>query len=204
MNKRVKKVTKQTDNRFLNLYLLDSETRDGQKITYELASRAKDINGLKLSGEEKASDKIANAVMICAVTGDKLVLEKQFRYPLDDYIYELPAGLIEKGEKTEDAGVREFYEETGMKLMLIKSFGSSRPFFSSAGMTDESISLVYGFASGTPTSEHEESTEDIEVILADRWECQRILKEENVSTMCALVMMNFIHNVRDPFGFLVD
>lgn len=203
--KRVKKITKETDNKFLNLYTLDSETRNGNIIKYEVASRARTADKLKLSREGKPSDATADAVMIYAVLGDKIVLEKQFRYPVDDYVYELPAGLIEEGEKAEEAGVREFYEETGMKLMLLKSTSgaSSRPFFSSSGMTDESISLVYGFASGTPTSEHEESTEDIKVILADRWECRRILKEENVSTMCALVMMNFINDTGDPFGFIV-
>ena len=201
--KRVKKISKQTDNRFLNLYTLDSETRSGDIIRYEVASRARTADSLKMSREGKPSDQRADAVMICAVSGDRLVLERQFRYPLDDYIYELPAGLIEKGETAEEAGVREFYEETGMKLMLLKSRDSSRPFFSSAGMTDESISLVFGFGSGTPTSEHEEQTEDIRVILVDRWECRRILKEENVSTMAALVMMNFIYNVNDPLGFVV-
>ena len=196
---RVKNIRKQTGNRFLNIYELESMKRDGNTIPYYLASRADNIQDLKLLKQEKPAD----AVMICAVAGDKLVLEKQYRFTIDDYIYELPAGLIEKGETLEGAAKREFFEETGMKFTPIHGHHSSRPYYSSIGMTDESIATVYGYGSGIPTSEHEEATEDITVVLADRRECVRILKEENVATMAAFLMMNFINSPVNPFQFLV-
>ena len=41
------------------------------------------------------------------------------------------------------------------------------------------------------------------MVLADRTEIRRILREENVSLMCAYMMMHFLHaDVSDPFGFL--
>lgn len=196
---RVKNIKKQTENRFLNIYELESQRRDGSTIPYYLASRADSIGDLKLHKKEKPAD----AVMICAVSGDKLVLEKQYRFTIDDYIYELPAGLIEKGESLESAAKREFFEETGMTFTPIHGHHSSRPYYSSIGLTDESISTVYGYGSGIPTSEHEEATEDIIVVLADRRECIRILKEENVATISAFIMMNFINSPVNPFQFLV-
>lgn len=39
---------------------------------------------------------------------------RQYRYPLDDYLYELPAGLIDEGEGPSEAAIREMKEETGM------------------------------------------------------------------------------------------
>ena len=39
-------------------------------------------------------------------------------------------------------------------------------------------------------------------ILADRAECRRILKEENVAVMCAYMMMHFIASGGDPLDFL--
>ena len=92
--KRVTEIKKQTDNRFLNMYELTSVHRDGSTSPYFMASRNSDPETLKLRCEEKPAD----AVMIVALKDGKMVLEKQYRYPLDDYIYEFPAGLCEKGE----------------------------------------------------------------------------------------------------------
>ena len=196
---RVKNIIKQTDNRFLNIYELESMRRDGTTIPYYLASRSEVIEDLKLRKKEKPAD----AVMICAVSGDCLVMEKQYRFTIDDYIYELPAGLIEKDETLESAAKREFYEETGMTFTPVHGHHSSRPYYSSIGLTDESISTVFGYAAGIPTSEHQEATEDIIVVLADRRECVRILKEEHVTSIAAFLMMNFINSPVNPFQFLV-
>ena len=53
-------------------------------------------------------------------------------------------------------------------------------------MTDESCATVFGYCSGEATNVHQEESEDIQVVLADREECRRILKEEHVAIMCAL------------------
>ena len=196
---RVKNIIKLTKNRFLNIYELESMRRDGNTIPYYLASRSDTIEDLKLHKKEKPAD----AVMICAVTGDRLVMEKQYRFAIDDYIYELPAGLIEKGETLETAAKREFFEETGMSFTPVHGHHSSRPYYSSIGLTDESVSTVFGYASGVPTSENEEETEDIIVVMADRRECIRILREEHVTAMAAFIMMNFINSPVNPFQFLV-
>ena len=39
-------------------------------------------------------------------------------------------------------------------------------------------------------------------MLADREECKRILKEENVAIMCAYMLMHFVASEGDPFYFL--
>lgn len=54
------------------------------------------------------------AVTIIALTDDnQLVLERQFRYPLQRELIELPAGKMEPGEDPLEAGKRELKEETG-------------------------------------------------------------------------------------------
>ena len=40
-----------------------------------------------------------------------LIMVRQFRYPLNDYIYELPAGLIDPGESIKETAIREMKEE---------------------------------------------------------------------------------------------
>ncbi len=200
---RVKNITKQTNNRFLNLYEFQAERRNGKVAPYFVASRVSNMNDLKAVSHNQHSD----GVIIYAVYGeqkDKIVLIRQFRYPINDYIYEFPAGLVEDDEDMFEAGIREIYEETGLFFTPKKVDSTySKPFFTTVGMTDESCGTVYGYCSGTPSNTHQEDSEDIQIILADREECKRILKEENVAIMCAYMLMHFIHNTNDdPLSFL--
>ncbi len=52
-------------------------------------------------------------VVILAVREDKILLVKQFRYPLREVMFELPAGKLEAGEDPFEAAKRELEEETG-------------------------------------------------------------------------------------------
>ena len=132
------------------------------------------------------------------------MLIRQYRYPLGGYCYEFPAGLVEQGEDMLSAGVREMYEETGLTFTPVDAGSYSRPFFTTIGMTDESCGTVYGYCSGQPSNTHQEDSEDIQVVLADRAECRRILKEENVAIMCAYMLMHFIATEGDPLKFLTE
>ena len=102
----------------------------------------------------------------------------------------------------EQAAIRELYEETGLTLHPIPGGSFSRPFFTTVGMTDESCGTVFGRCEGIPTNRNQEITEEIQVVLADKAECRRILKEEQVSIMCAYMLMHFIASEGDPFQFL--
>lgn len=189
---RVLSAQKLTDSRFLNLYEMQVEQRGGKQSIYHVASRAKDATKLKaISGENKP-----DAVAICAFVGaeapEKLVLIRQYRFPVGGYIYELPAGLVENGESVLTTAIREMFEETGMEFIPNGDANVNRPFFSSPGMTDESISLVMGRCTGTPTNENQEDSEDIQVVLADKAECLRILSEEAVDVRVAYMIMLFL------------
>ncbi|WP_167956359.1 NUDIX hydrolase [Anaerosporobacter faecicola] len=199
---KVNHIKMQTSNRFLNLYELEAEHRDGRISPYFLASRSEKIEDLKISTGKNSPDGVA----IYGLYGekkDKVALVKQFRYPINDYIYEFPAGLVEPGEDVQQAAVREMYEETGLTLTPVPcSQEYQKAYFTTIGMTDESCATVYGYLSGEPTNRHQEAAEDIQVILADREECKRILKEENVAIICAYMLMHFIHDTEEPFAFL--
>ena len=197
----IKSIQQKTHNRYLNYYELEAVHRDGSVSPYYMASRAKDANHLKAVTRENKPD----GVILYGVYGeakDRVVLIRQYRYPLRDYVYEFPAGLVEEGEEMAAAGIREMYEETGLTFTPVDAGSYSRPFFTTIGMTDESCGTVFGYCNGEPTSVHEEASEEIQVILADRAEARRILREENVAIMCAYMLMHFIASEGDPLAFV--
>lgn len=196
---KIRKIIKQTSNRFLNLYELDRENKVGTPGKYYMASRAESEEDLKMIKRENHPD----GVIIYSVCDGKVVLIRQYRYPLDGYVYEFPAGLVDAGESMEEAAVRELWEETGLKLNPIPASEMyTRPYFMSVGMSDESCGTVYGYAEGEITRRHQEDNEEIEVVLADKEEVRRILKEENMAIVCSYMLMHYLES-DDPFDFIL-
>ena len=201
--KKYTNIHKLSDNKFLNLFKLDAMTDSGRPFDYFFVSRRKAENIKLLTG-----DSAAEGVVIYPILRDdpeKIVMIRQYRYPLGDYLYELPAGLIDAGETPEIAAVREMKEETGLTFEVYADGNAAyrRPFFMGAGFTDESCNAVFGYASGTISRDDQEDTESIQVILVDREEAGRILREEKVSIRAAYLLMNFLHADKNaPFAFL--
>ncbi|MDO4648035.1 MAG: NUDIX hydrolase [Eubacteriales bacterium] len=198
---RIESVKKQTDNRFLNMYQVKATSVHNTPVNYFVASRAEDIDHLKLVTKENHPDGVA-IYSLYGEKKDRVVLIRQYRYPIGDYIYEFPAGLVEKGEDYHNSAVREMKEETGLTFhpMTVDEI-YEKPFFTTVGMTDESCATVYGVSEGEISKAGQEDSEEIEVVLADREEVKRILREENVALLCAYQLMHFLKN-DDPFAFL--
>ena len=199
--KKISEVSRLTDNPHQNLYHLKGTNRVGKPLNYYIASRVKNMERLKLKTKRNDPD----GIIVYSLYGekrDRVVLVRQYRYSIDDYIYEFPAGLVEEGEGYREAGIRELKEETGLSLELIDADPMfEKPGFMSVGMTDESCATIYGYASGTPSKKGQEDSEEIEIVLADREEVKRILKEEHVAIMCAYMLMHFLQD-KEPFDFL--
>lgn len=196
-------VRKLTDNPFLNLYEMDALTNTGRKFHYYFASRNKEKDLPLLTGKVPS-----NGIVIYPIwkrEPDKLVMIRQYRYPLDAWIYELPAGLIDEGESPKEAAVREMKEETGLDFIPYENGAVEfqKPFFLGAGMTDETSTSVFGYADGELSDRFREDTESIEVLLADRKEALRILREERLSLRAGFLLMEFVKmSKEDPFAFL--
>lgn len=197
----IKGIKQLNENPFLNMYELQTVNKVGREGRYFVASRAKTPAELKLNTRKNLPD----GVIIYSLYGekkDRVVLIRQYRYALDGYIYEFPAGLVDDGEDYTTAAVREMKEETGLVFSPVEAAKEyQKPFFTTIGMTDESCATVYGYASGNISQKYLEEGEEIEVVLADREEVRRILQEENVAIMCAYQLMHFLKE-EEPFDFL--
>lgn len=201
--KKIESIQKLTENQHLNLYHLDARNRKGEPFDYYFASRNPQEK-LKLTTKGMEPE----GVVIYALTDEaepRLVLVKEYRYPLDEEIYALPAGLVDAGETPGMAAAREMKEETGFTFREYKGGDACfrRPFFMGPGFTDETCCAVYGTAMPGDGAPECEETEDIQVILADKNMVRRILSTEKVSLRGAYLMIQFLHmDAAEPFSFL--
>ena len=101
----------------------------------------------------------AAAILVPMPDPHHVVLVRQYRYPVDRELWELPAGSVDPGETPEQAAVRECHEEIGLvpehvvrlgsmfptpgycdeEMIFFKLTGLSRPALAAAGDPDEAI-----------------------------------------------------------------
>lgn len=127
---------------------------------------------------------VADAVVIIPVHIDKegvrrLVLLREFRIPVGDYEIGFPAGLYNHNETAEEVAQRELKEETGLVISSVVCI--SPPMLSSAGLSDESVVMVFCECSGQPNVDLNEVTEDIEVLLVEFNQISDWLSKEKIS-----------------------
>lgn len=68
----------------------------------------------------------------------RIVLIEQFRAPVNTWVLEVPAGVVERGEKPEDTARRELIEETGYEAQELKYLGS---IFTTPGYSNEVLHI---------------------------------------------------------------
>jgi ADP-ribose pyrophosphatase len=195
----VKNITMLADTEYLKLYDAEYINKSGKSRNWSIASR-KDLHTLKSIYFNGSEDKI-DAVIIVATYVDtathadeeKLVVIKQFRVPLNDYVYEIPAGLIDCGEDFEATVRRELKEETGLDLLQIDYNKTKPKAYISTGMTDESAALVYCTCLGEVSKIYLEPDEDIEVMLLSKEEAKTLIRSnEKIDIKAFLAIQNFI------------
>lgn len=79
------------------------------------------------------------AVAVVPIRNDgKILLVRQFRYPVDQLTLEIPAGKLDSGEAPEACAKRELEEETGYKAKKLRLLSS---ILTTPGFTNEVIHL---------------------------------------------------------------
>lgn len=175
-NQRIKELVTLSQNKFLNFYKAIYHNRSGKEGNWFIASR-KTEEVMKKQFFEGQEDEV-DAVLIVATHEEceKLVLIRQYRVPLNDYIYELPAGLIDQGEDYKVSVARELKEETGLEVTKIEEKKGIGKTYLSPGMTDESVALIYCKCKGELSKAYMEADEDIEPMLVSKEEAREILQ----------------------------
>jgi ADP-ribose pyrophosphatase len=171
---KIKKSQKLTRQKWLNLFDVTFIDKKGDEKSWQLASREKEPKCV--TGDFKKPD----AVIIVPFHKDrkKVVITKEYRVPLGDWEYGFPAGLVDESETVQEAARRELKEEAGLNITRFVKM--SPPIYSSAGMTDESVAMVYVECEGEPSIAENIGSELIAVNLVSQSEASRLCEDPNL------------------------
>ncbi|TFK25008.1 hypothetical protein FA15DRAFT_704017 [Coprinopsis marcescibilis] len=124
-----------SDARWIGLKKISYTDADGKQRLWEMAER-----------RTRSSGGI-DAVAILTILRSKAdafpvstVIIEQYRPPIDKFVIELPAGLIDQGESPEQSAIRELEEETGYKADSV--IDVTPVIVSDPGMTNANMKLV--------------------------------------------------------------
>jgi len=126
------------------------------------------------SGLEQRVDVVrhAGAVAVAALDDEgHLLLVRQYRHPVGDWLVEVPAGRLEQGEDELEAARRELEEETGFRA---RHWSLLRRFWPAPGFCSERMSLY--LARGLePVGERRRVPDPDEEIELVRWPPEQVL-----------------------------
>ena len=172
------KLLKLTEN-YISPYLshYHSESKyNGRIKEYDFVSR----NSFMSAKPEKLSQPYkSDAVSIFVQNEDKskLLLIKEFRYAVNNYVISTPAGLIENNEDVKQAAIRELYEEIGYNEDQIEINQVLPPSYSAVGLSDEQVASVFVTVDDSiKPKQHLKSSEDIEYFWIDAHDAEYFLE----------------------------
>ncbi|MDO5403011.1 MAG: NUDIX hydrolase [Eubacteriales bacterium] len=165
-------ISKVHQGKFISRYDISYTTEDGQDKNYEIISRDKNLKTLKQLNNSGTDGVV---IIVTDKTGDRILLNREFRMAVGAFIYNFPAGLIDAGESAAVAAKRELKEETGLDLTAVEDqlFDS----YSAIGFSNETNAVIIGKADGT-FSPSTSSLEEISAAWYTRAEVRKLLKDQ--------------------------
>lgn len=167
-----KKIEKKQEGNFITRYDITYETIDHKKKVYEMISRNRNMKT-----REELTEHPADSVVLILhdATGEKILLNREFRMACGDFVMNFPAGLIDPGEEFRESAARELKGETGLDLIRIEEVMSES--FSAIGFSNEKNICVVGVAAGdfAPSTS---TVEEIEAGWYTKEEVRELLQKE--------------------------
>lgn len=117
----------------------------------------------------------------------RLVMIRQYRYPLDKFMLEFPAGHVEQGEDPRSTAMRELQEETGYRAGRMECIYQYHPSVS------KSKQVVYVFEASelAPGKANLDGTESISVEILSTAQLRDLIRQnkiENAGTLISFLL----------------
>lgn len=165
-------IQKRHEGNYIHRYDIAYRTEEGKEKIYEMISRDPSVQTLMDLKKKKAD---AVVLIMHNESGDRLLLNREFRLAVGDWVYNFPAGLIDPGEMPEAAARRELKEETGLDLVTIRDILPIS--YSAVGFSNEKNLCVVGTAAGA-IRKSDSPVEEIEAGWFTREEVRKLLQTE--------------------------
>ena len=144
-----------------------------KKITLETVTVTLPSGAVK----ERRVVRPGHAVAMLPIEGDFCYLERQYRFAVGEWIYEVPAGTIDPGETPEETAYRELIEETGMAAENLIPRGKIYP---APGYTDEVIYLFEAHDLSSSDAYRMDEDEQIEVVKVPLSEMDEMIRDGRI------------------------
>lgn len=145
-------------------------------------------------------------VIIPLISKDKVVIIRQFRVVIGKYIYELPAGSIDKGEKPAVCAKRELIEETGYKSSAVKKIGKLIPcpgystevlhiFKATKSVPFDGVGTIHELSVQKTKNIHKDPDEIIETLIVSRTQILKMFRSGKIldaKTIASFAMIGWL------------
>jgi ADP-ribose pyrophosphatase len=131
-----------------------------------------------------------SVVLVPVPEPGKVILIRQFRYAVNAFLWELPAGSVDEGESPEEAARRECHEELGLVPSTIVRLSAMLP---TPGYCDEEM-VFFRLAGLEKTDEPAalDEDEDIEARVYDLADARDMVRSGEIRDMKTLVGLGFL------------
>ena len=131
-----------------------------------------------------------SVVLIPVPSPGAVILIRQYRAAVNQWLWELPAGSVDEGEEPEAAARRECHEEIGLVPQALIRLGTFHP---TPGYCDEEMVFFKASSLETPTEKaKQDEDEDIEVKTFTIGEARDMIRRGEISDMKTLVGLRLV------------
>ena len=165
---------------YLSYYEIGYSDEQGHRKTYEMVSKrgSKFNHSKELTLDTIGKDDIAIVLIVLNKEHSKMLLVKEFRMGVNQYVYGQVTGFIDEGETDEQAAARELKEETG--LDLVKIIDKLPGTFTCAPIADDKTVLIVCEAEGE-ICESDNVNEEIHPVWCDKAEAKKLLADTKIA-----------------------
>lgn len=180
----LKELNKVHKGKYVHYYEATYINSEGAEKKYEIVSRNPNVSIEEFKSQEGKTDAVG--IIAFNTSGNKILLQKEFRLATNQWVYNFPGGLIDKGETPEEAARRELFEETGLELKSIIDILPDA--YTAVGISDEKVKTVICTADGK-FAKSTETNEEIQPAWYSKYDIALLLK----SSLMSLRTQSFLY-----------